>query len=251
MKVAAVIPVRMGSSRYPGKPLALINGRTMVEHVYQRTALCPGLEGGVYVATPDDEIAEASKSFGGEVIMTSASHTRASDRVAEAAEGLDADIVVMIQGDEPLIIPEMVEMSYNPLLEDETIFCTNLTKRIDTEEEFRNPNTIKVVMDHLGNGIYFSREPIPTTHGSDFSQVAAFKQVCVIAYPKEFLLEFARMEPTELEISESIDMLRILQHGGRVKMVECSQHTHSVDVPADVDVVERLMANDQVLARYT
>lgn len=251
MKIAAVIPVRMGSSRFPGKPLAPIRGRTMVEHVFQRTALCRGLDGGVYVATPDAEIAREVEKFGGRVIMTSPDHTRASDRVAEAAEGLEVDIVVLIQGDEPLITPEMVEMSYQPLLDDQTIFCTNLVKQIDTEEEYQDRNTIKVVMDYQGYALYMSREPIPTIHNNDFSSIRAYKQVCIIPYPKGSLLEFARMEPTLLEVVESIDMLRIMEHGGRVKMVECTQVTHSVDVPGDVQIVERLMQGDPLLARYT
>ena len=246
MKVAAVIPVRMGSTRFPGKPLASINGRTMVEQVFRRSALCQGLNGGVYVATPDDEIARAVESFGGAVIMTSPAHQRASDRVAEAAAELDVDIVVMIQGDEPLITPEMVEMSYQPLLHDQTIFCTNLVKRIESQQEFQDRNTIKVVMDHQGYALYFSREPIPTAHGNDFSNITAYKQVCVIPYTKNSLLEFARMEPTRLEQIESIDMLRILEHGRRVMMVECTQRTHSVDIPQDIEIVERLMAQDPV-----
>lgn len=251
MKVAAVIPVRMGSSRFPGKPLTPIKGRSMVEHVYRRVALCPGLDAGVFVATPDPEIARVVESFGGRVIMTSPVHQRASDRVAEAAHHLDADIVVMVQGDEPLVTPEMVELSYQPLLRDDTIFCTNLVKRINSAEEFNDRNTIKVVMDRLGYALYFSREPIPTVHGKDFASIRAYKQVCVIPYPKRFLLEFAQMEPTKLEEAESIDMLRILEHGRRVMMVECTGETHSVDVPADVTVVERLMERDPVMALYS
>jgi 3-deoxy-manno-octulosonate cytidylyltransferase (CMP-KDO synthetase) len=251
MKIAAVIPVRMGSSRFPGKPLTPINGRSMVEHVVKRVALCQRLDAGVYVATPDDEIARAVEAFGGQVVMTSSSHQRASDRVAEAAEQIDADIVVMIQGDEPLVTPEMVDLSVQPLLEDNSIFCTNLTKRIMTLDEFQDRNTIKVTMDEEGYALYFSREPIPTLHGNDFANIRAYKQVCVIPYPKQFLMDFYRMEPTPLEIVESIDMMRILEHGLRVKMVECTQETHSVDVLADVGVVERLMQNDPVLALYS
>lgn len=250
MKIAAVIPVRMGSSRFPGKPLASILGRSMVEHVFRRTALCQRIDAGVYVATPDEVIAAAVAAFGGQVIMTSPAHTRASDRVAEAAESLDVDIVVMVQGDEPLVTPEMVEVSFQPLLKDQSIFCTNLAKRIESVEEFHDRNTIKVVMDEKGYALYFSREPIPTLHGTDFSSIRAYKQVCVIPYRKRYLLEFARMEPTALERAESIDMLRILEHGGRVKMVECHQQTHSVDVPEDVQVVERLMELDPALALY-
>ena len=251
MKIAAVIPVRMGSSRFPGKPLTPIKGRTMVEHVVRRVALCEDLNAGTFVATCDREIADVVESFGGKAIMTSPDHQRASDRVAEAAESLDADIVVMIQGDEPLVTPKMVGLSFQPLLHDDTIFCTNLVKRIESVEEFRDRNTIKVVMDHEGYALYFSREPIPTTQATPFPEIRAYKQVCIIPYPKRNLIEFAQMEPTGLEQVESIDMLRILEHGGRVKMVECDQQTHAVDVPQDVQVVERLMQGDPVLALYT
>ena len=250
MKIAAVIPVRMGSSRFPGKPLATIMGRSMVEHVTKRVELCQSLDVGVFVATPDDEIARAVEAFGGKVIMTAGTHQRASDRVAEAAESIDADILVMIQGDEPLVTPEMVELSVQPLLSDPSIFCTNLTKKIDTVEEFEDRNTIKVVMDEDGYALYFSREPIPTTYGSDFSKISAYKQVCIIPYPKQFLLDFYHMKPTALETAESIDMMRILEHGHRVKMVECTQETHSVDMERDIPVVERLMRNDPVMELY-
>lgn len=250
MKVAAIIPVRMGSSRFPGKPLAKISGKTMVEHVAKRVALCRSLDAGVYVATPDREIAEEVENFGGQVIMTSPEHQRASDRVAEAAENLDTDIVVMIQGDEPLVTPQMVESSFQPLLKDDSIFCTNLVKQIESEEEYNNPNTIKVVMDDQGYALYFSREPIPTVHGKDFASIQAYKQVCIIPFTKRSLLEFAGMTPTPLEEAESIDMLRILQHGLRVMMVECTEETHSVDVPQDVVTVERMMAGDPLLDLY-
>lgn len=251
MKIAAVIPVRMGSSRFPGKPLTPIKGLTMIEHVYRRVAMSQGLDAGVYAATPDEEIAKAVESFGGRVIMTAPTHQRASDRVAEASESLDADIVVMIQGDEPLVTPEMVEMSYQPLLENPSIFCANLTRRIDTQNEFEDRNTIKVVMDEDNYAVYMSREPIPTTHNQDFPSINAYKQVCIIPFPKSRLLEFYQMQPTRLEEVESIDMLRIIQRGGKVKMVECTEDTHSVDAPKDVAVVEQLMEKDSLLAKYT
>ena len=250
MKVAAIIPVRMGSSRFPGKPLTMINGRSMVEHVYRRVAMTQGLEAGVHVATPDDEIAKAVEAFGGHVIMTSPDHTRATDRVAEAAKDMDVDIVVMIQGDEPLVTPRMVESSYQPLLKDDTLFCTNLVKRIDSHKDFIDRNTIKVVMDHQWDALYFSREPIPTSEEKDFPGAPVYKQVCIIPYPKSRLLEFAEMKYTELELAESIDMLRILEYGGRVKMVECYEDTHPVDVLDDVKIVEKLMETDPIMSLY-
>ena len=176
MKIAAIIPVRMGSTRYPGKPLALIHGMTMLEHVYRRTTLAPGVNAGVYVATPDGEIARAAEGFGAPVAMTSIKHTRASDRVAEACEALDVDIVVMIQGDEPLITPEMVDMSFQPLLEDKTLFCTNLVKRIETEEEYRDPNTIKVVMDRNGEAEF----QCGTTGAARMAQEAGVKKLVLV-----------------------------------------------------------------------
>ena len=176
MQIVAVLPARMGSSRFPGKPLALILGRPMIEHVYIRTAMCQQLDA-VYVATCDDEIKQAVEGFGGRVIMTSAKHQRASDRVAEAAEGLDADILVLIQGDEPMVVPQMIEAAVAPMVEDPAIQCVNLAKRIETEEEYLDRNTIKVVMDRRGDALYFSREPVPTQHVASFANIPVFKQV--------------------------------------------------------------------------
>jgi 3-deoxy-manno-octulosonate cytidylyltransferase (CMP-KDO synthetase) len=182
MKIVAVIPARMGSTRFPGKPLAPILGHTMIEHVYHRTALCRALSE-VFVATCDKEIFEAVEAFGGKAIMTSPTHERASDRVAEAAADLDFDVIVMVQGDEPMTNPEMIEESLAPFLGgDKEVACVNLTARIKSQQEFEDPNTIKVVMDANGFALYMSREPIPTLHQQDFDQISAFKQVCVIPF---------------------------------------------------------------------
>src|ERR1700686_3078753 len=143
MKIVGVIPARLGSSRFPGKPLAPICGLPMIEHVYRRTRMCQALDQ-VYIATCDREIAEATEKFGGRVVMTSPLHQRASDRVAEVAEDLNVDIVLMVQGDEPLIVPEMIDLALSPLLEDPTVLCTNLAAPICSEDEFKDPNTIKV-----------------------------------------------------------------------------------------------------------
>jgi 3-deoxy-manno-octulosonate cytidylyltransferase (CMP-KDO synthetase) len=164
MKIVAIIPARMGSSRFPGKPLAPILGRPMIEHVYRRTNLCRALDD-VIVATCDTEILEAVEAFGGKAIMTSPAHERASDRVAEAAADLDCDVIVMVQGDEPMTYPEMIAESLEPFLKgNEEAACVNLTARIKSQKEFEDPNTIKVVMDQDGFALYMSREPIPTLH---------------------------------------------------------------------------------------
>ena len=240
----------MGSSRFPGKPLASILGRPMIEHVYRRTAMCSELDE-VFVATCDQEIRDSVTTFGGRAIMTSSSHQRASDRVAEAAASFSADIIVMIQGDEPMTYPQMIGASLVPFRNgDNQIACVNLTARIQTEEEFADPNTIKVVMDTHGFAVYMSREPIPTRHLQPFNQLAAFKQVCIIPFTAASLQEFIQLPPTPLEVSESIDMLRFIEHGRKVKMVQTEYATHAVDTPEDLKRVEKLLEKDPLAKEY-
>ena len=250
MKIVAVIPARMGSTRFPGKPLASLLGRPMIEHVYRRTAMCPELDD-VMVATCDQQIMDAVNAFGGKAIMTSSAHQRASDRVAEAAEYFSADIIVMIQGDEPMTYPQMIEGSLTPLRNgDQQTACVNLTARIQTEAEFADPNTIKVVMDADGFAVYMSREPIPSRHLQPFDQLAAFKQVCIIPFTAASLQEFIRLPPTPLEVAESIDMLRFIEHGRKVKMVETQYATHAVDTAEDLKRVEKLLQKDPLTKEY-
>jgi len=250
MKIIAIIPARMGSSRFPGKPLAPILGRPMIEHVYRRTAMCPALDD-VFVATCDQQIMDAVEAFGGRAIMTSSAHQRASDRVAEAAVDLDADIIVMVQGDEPMTSPEMIESSVAPLRNDDRrIACVNLTARIQTEKEFADPNTIKVVMDADGFAVYMSREPIPTRHLQPFDQLTAYKQVCIMPFTAASLQEFIRLSPTPLEVAESIDMLRFIEHGRKVKMVPTEYTTHAVDTAEDLKHVEELLQKDPLTKDY-
>lgn len=239
----------MGSSRFPGKPLAPILGISMIEHVYHRTAMC-GMVDEVFVATCDEEIRLAVEGFGGKAIMTSDAHTRASDRIAEAIEGLEADVVVMIQGDEPMIVPEMIEASLKPMIQDSAVQCVNLAKRIESEQEHRDPNTIKVVMDRRSDALYFSREPVPTGHVQSFSKIPVFKQVCIIPFRRESLINFGSLEPTALEIAESVDMLRFLEHGYPVRLVETDVATYAVDTPADLARVEALMRQDPLVQQY-
>jgi 3-deoxy-manno-octulosonate cytidylyltransferase (CMP-KDO synthetase) len=247
-RVVAVIPVRIGSSRFPGKPLASLHGLPMIEHVFRRAQFCAQLNE-VYVATCDAEIQAVAQGFGATVIMTSATHERATDRVAEAAEHFAADIIVMIQGDEPMITPEMVAASLAPLRSDRSICCINLVHRISSHREFLDPNTIKVVADSNDNALYFSRSPIPKVDFEE-SNVKIFKQVCVIPFSRECLLEFARLPPTPLELAESIDMLRLLEHGRKVRLVETAVTTHAVDTPEDLHLVETLMNDDPLMRQY-
>jgi 3-deoxy-manno-octulosonate cytidylyltransferase (CMP-KDO synthetase) len=249
MKIAAVLPARMGSTRFPGKPLASLAGHPMIEHVYRRTRMSSILDS-VYVATCDQEIADAVSSFGGQVIMTSDRHERASDRVAEAAEQIDAEIIVMVQGDEPMIHPEMIDESVAPLQNDPAVVCSNLAGAIRTVEEFEDRNTIKVVIDGAGDALYFSREPIPTRARLDFPLLKCWKQVCVIPFRREFLSRFASLSPTPLEVAESIDMMRALEHGYRVRMAPTAHETYAVDTPADLERVGALLARDSLAKDY-
>lgn len=247
MKIIAIIPARMGSSRFPGKPLKLLNGKPMIQHVYENAISCKDLNF-VTVATCDAEIFDFISSIGGNVVMTRADHERASDRCAEALNILEQqhgsfDIVVMIQGDEPMIKPEMIKEALKPMLDDNEINVVNLLAKIESVNEFEDRNCIKVVVDNNMNALYFSREPIPSRYINN--QMGIGKQVCVIPFRKDYLLTYLAMKPTRLEMIESIDMLRILEHGGKVKMVNTLYQSYSVDTPDDLSKVEGYMKSSQ------
>lgn len=249
MKIVAIIPARMGSSRFPGKPLAPILGKSMIEHVFKRVSLCKQLEETI-IATCDEEIREAAEAFGARVIMTSDVHERASDRIAEAALELEADIIVMVQGDEPMIYPDMIDAAVAPFRDNDDIGCVNLSRRIETLEEYQNPDTIKVVNDLQGNAMYMTRAPVPTLTAVGLADTIVLKQVCVIVFTRSELELYTRLTPTPLERFESVDMLRLLEHGRTVHMVPTDRDTIAVDHPNDVLRVEKLLANDALLANY-
>jgi len=244
MKTLALIPARMGSSRFPGKPMALLLGKPMIGHVYERVAQSPLLDL-VAVATCDEEIYNYIESIGGVAVMTGDQHERASDRCAEALLKLEKinnmryDIVVMVQGDEPMTHPDMIAEAVQPLLDYPEVRVVNLLGEIKDTSEFEDRNCIKVVCDLKSNAIYFSREPIPTR--SKIADVPMFKQVCIIPFRRDYLLEYTQLEPTPLEVVESIDMMRILEHGGIVRMAPTKHNTRAVDTPDDLRNVERLM----------
>jgi 3-deoxy-manno-octulosonate cytidylyltransferase (CMP-KDO synthetase) len=254
MKTIAVIPARMGSTRFPGKPVAKLLGRSMLEHVYKRVALSQSLDA-TYIATCDEEIRRVAEDFGAPVIMTADTHERASDRVAEAAAETDAELIVMVQGDEPMTRPEMIDAAIEPFQHDPELGCVNLVRPIDNQADFHDFNTIKVVMDQRGNALYMSRQPIPTMLSSskakeNFLPTSAFKQVCIIPFRRQTLLDFARLPSTPLEKLESVDMLRLLEHGYRVKMVRTEFNTQAVDTQADLERVAILMQADPLVASY-
>ncbi len=249
-----IIPARMASSRFPGKPLAEICGMPMIGHVYSRSKMCKKLED-VYIATCDKEIADYAKSIGCKAIMTSDRHERASDRTAEAMLKAEkeikqkTDIVVMIQGDEPMLYPEMIDQALKAMSADKNIQVVNLMAKLKSKKEQCDPHEIKVVVDLNNFALYFSREPIPTSR-KGIADFPMYKQVCIIPFRRDFLLKFNRLEPTPLEKTESIDMLRVLENGYKVKMSLSDFDTYSVDTPVDLQKVGLLMKNDPLLKRY-
>ncbi len=252
--IVAIIPARMGSTRFPGKPMANIHGIPMVGHVYFRTKMC-SLLSETYVATCDQEIYDYIVSIGGKALMTADTHERCSDRTAEAmlevesGTGRKVDIVVMVQGDEPMVTPEMIEAAVNPLLEDPSIQVVNLMARMKTVQDFEDPNEVKVVVDLYGRALYFSREPVPSRR-KGVKDVPMLKQVCIIPFRRDYLLEFNGLPETPLEKIESVDMMRVIEHGEHVHMVMTDTETMSVDTPEELEEVLDLMQEDLLLAEY-
>ncbi|MFA6238862.1 MAG: 3-deoxy-manno-octulosonate cytidylyltransferase [Bacteriovorax sp.] len=251
--IVGLIPARLGATRFPGKPMAPICGIPMIGHVYKRAILSRKLDM-VAVATCDREIFDYIVSIEGKAVLTADTHERASDRCAEAMLKLEKelghkiDIVVMIQGDEPLVNPSMIDQSLVPILSGEAELV-NLYAIIDDEEDYNDPNEIKVVMDKDHNALYFSRRPIPFTN--KFSQnELSFKQVCIIPFKRENLIKFNSMKQTALEKHESIDMLRVLENGEKVKMVFSEFKTISVDNQDDLKAVEEIMPDDELFKNY-
>ena len=254
MNIVAIIPARMGSSRFPGKPMAKIHGIPMIGHCFMRTVLCDDLLD-TYVATCDKEIFDYIISIGGKAIMTDKSHERASDRTAEALRKIEntlkkkIDIVVMIQGDEPMVTPQMISSSLSPFKVDKSVNIVNLMANIETVQEFEDPNEVKVVVDKLNNAMYFSREPIPSRKKSS-SLTSMFKQVCIIPFKRDYLIKFNETAETVTEIIESIDMMRVLENGENVRMVMTSEASYSVDTFEDLIRVEKIMESDSLMKIY-
>lgn len=254
MNIIGIIPARLASSRLPNKPMADILGMPMIGHVYLRSKLSKMLNE-VYVATCDKEIYEYIESIGGKAVMTADTHERASDRTAEALltiekeTGKKIDIVVMIQGDEPMVTPDMITASVEPLLSESKLMITNLMAKMNTKEEHEDPAEVKVVIDKNSNAIYFSREPIPSSK-KGVSEVPMLKQVCIIPFRRDFLLEYNMMAQTPLEIIESVDMNRLIENDVKIRMVMRQEDTYSVDTTSDLQNVNDKMKNDPLLEKY-
>jgi 3-deoxy-manno-octulosonate cytidylyltransferase (CMP-KDO synthetase) len=242
MNVICIIPSRYKSKRFPGKPLADLCGKPMIQHVYER-ALKAKILSYAAVATDDMRIFEAVHKFGGHAIMTSAEHTSGTDRIAEAVSGLglkDSDIVVNIQGDQPLFEPCQTEEVAGPLLEDPTLCMSTLIYKIIREEEIVHPNAVKVVFDHNQFAIYFSRATIPFVRDKG-QAVSYYKHHGIYAYRKDFLHTFTRLPVGVLEKLEALEQLRALEHGYRIKVIETAHDSIEVDTPQELDRVRSLI----------
>ena len=235
--IVAVIPARFESTRFPGKPLADIAGRPMIEHVYRRTADARGIDA-VVVATDDPRIANAVERFGGVVRMTRPGHRTGTDRIAEVASDLLCEIVVNVQGDLPLIEPDMIAEVIAPLRAEPSLVMSTLRQAISDPSELTNPNVVKVVVDAHDHALYFSRALIPYPRESG----TAFKHIGLYGYRRDFLLTFAALAQTPLERSESLEQLRALEHGFRIRAVETAFESIEVDTPEDLERVRRRLA---------
>ena len=239
----------MGSSRFPGKPLCSIMGLPMIEHVYKRCSLAKE-NAVVFVATCDEIIKETVEGFGGRSIMTPASIERPALRVAEACKSLDLednDIIAIVQGDEPLIDPAAISKGVAELAKHSEFFCTNLCSPI-TEKEWLDKDEVKVVSNLQGHAIYLSRSPIPSNTIESFAPMV--KQLGVFFFRYKDLLLFQSLERTPLEMSEDIEMLRAIEHGHIVKMIETDSPCISVDNPKQLELVAELMKKDPVWPKY-
>jgi len=254
VKTIGVVPARMASSRFPGKPLHKICGMPMVEHVYRRAALFPKWDG-LYLATCDQEIAALGQERGWPTVMTSDKHTRALDRVAEAAakcgqQLAENDVIVCVQGDEPMLRPNMISTSIKPLEEDPEALCTVLAMHIVDEQLWRNPDTVKIVHDIKGNVLYTSRSPVPWTR--KFSpELGARRIYGIFAFRWHFLKTFTSMPESPLELKESCDSNRILDNGFRQRVAPYPfVPSFSVDSPSDTELVEAHIRKDEFWGRY-
>jgi 3-deoxy-manno-octulosonate cytidylyltransferase (CMP-KDO synthetase) len=240
-KVLAVIPARQASGRFPGKPLAPIAGRAMIEHVFERVRRAQ-LVARVIVATDDEQIKAAVESFGGEAVLTRRDHRTGTDRVAEVAARIPAEVYVNVQGDEPLIDPGVVDAVAGAVLEDESTQIATACTAIGQPSDIMDPNIVKVVRDFDGKALYFSRAPIPWVRDRE-EKVAArhWKHLGLYASRRDALLEFPTLPPGELERLEQLEQLRWLENGFHIAVVETEYNAVSVDVPGDIERVERLL----------
>ena len=238
MKIVAIIPARYSSSRLPGKPLKVICGKTMVQRVYEQVKKV-NLVDEVIVATDDKRIFNKVSKIKGKVIMTSKDHKTGTDRLAEVATKINSDIIVNVQGDEPLINPSVIKLAIEPLLSDDSLKMSTLKHLIKDKEEINNPSVVKVITDKNNNAIYFSRSKIPYARNSQ--KFNYYKHIGLYVYRSDFLLKFAEMKPTPLEKQESLEQLRVIENGYKIKVIETEYGSIGVDTEEDLDKVKNIL----------
>jgi len=244
MKTVVFIPARYGSSRLPGKPLKEIAGKPMIQHVFERISKAEGLEA-IYVATDDQRIAEVVENFGGQVVMTPADAQSGTDRIAAAARAIglaDEDLIVNVQGDQPLVHPESIEAVIAPFKAadyDGSFEMSTLSFKIVNEAEITNPKDVKLVTDINGFALYFSRATIP--HGRDYWDHDSYKHLGIYAYTKRFVEQFSLLPMSRLEAIEKLEQLRALEFGHKIKVVESAWDSPEVDLPGDLEIMEALI----------
>jgi 3-deoxy-manno-octulosonate cytidylyltransferase (CMP-KDO synthetase) len=242
MNIIAFIPSRYESTRFPGKPLAPIAGEPMIRHVFRCAESCPDISQ-VYVATDDDRISQCVDNFGGKAIMTAKEHGSGTDRIFEAAQKLHLkkeDLIVNIQGDQPVFNPGIISEMIAPLINDRDIPMATLKHRITDKKEIENINIVKVVTDNAGFALYFSRHPIPFYRDQGPS-AAHYKHLGLYAFRKEFLEKFSRLPVGRLEAAEKLEQLRVLENGFKIKVIETASDSIEVDTPEDIKRVEGLI----------
>lgn len=247
MDVLGIIPARYDSSRFKGKVLADLNGKPLIQHVYERAKRSTKLDD-LVVAADDQRVVKAVEDFGGKVILTSKEYTSGTDRLREVASLIDARIIINIQGDEPLIHHSMIDSLALALLYDPNIPMATVIRKIDNEEELNNPNVVKVVIDKFGQALYFSRQVIPYLREPFLkkSEITFYKHIGLYGYTRDFLFTFNNMPPTPLEKAEKLEQLRALEHGYKIKTIETTFDTIGVDTPEDLErVKERLKVKEK------
>ncbi|NIO03046.1 MAG: 3-deoxy-manno-octulosonate cytidylyltransferase [Proteobacteria bacterium] len=239
MRAIGVIPARFRSKRFEGKVLADLCGQPIIQHVYERACKASLLDK-VLVATDDQRIRLAVAAFGGEAVMTSPDHPSGTDRIAEAIRGLDVEVVVNIQGDEPLIEPSAIDSVARPLFDDRSIPMATLMRVISDTQDLENPNVVKVVTDKNGFALYFSRSTIP--YPRDLVDYPVYGHIGVYAYRKDFLLSFVKLEPSGLEKMERLEQLRALENGFRIKVLKFENYQGlGVDTPEDLERLKNIL----------
>lgn len=246
MSVLAVIPARYGSTRFPGKPLALLKNKPVIQHVYEQVKKAKSISE-IIVATDDDRIVHAVKSFGGKAMLTNPKVQSGTERVAEVAGSRTTDVIINVQGDEPLIRGEQIDQVADFLIRHKDVPMASLMVPLTNKEDLNNPNVVKVVVDKDGYALYFSRSPIPfeRTNGTmAVSSKLCYKHIGLYGYQRDFLMKFPSLKPTTLEQAEQLEQLRALEHGYRIKLLETAQDTVGIDTPEDLQRVEQYLKSN-------